>query len=95
MKYRKKPVSQGFFDDMDAAADHTRQLKQNNPRLVYNITTKKMENKLNIILTIDDYNQLRYPDNGKDGKLNVIIEKHIDRLIEDIADYNTRITKKE
>ena len=86
---------EGFFDDMDAAADHIRQLKQNNPRLVYNITTKKMGNKLNIILTIDDYNQLRYPDNGKDSKLDDIIKKHIERLIEDIADYNTRIPKKE
>jgi hypothetical protein len=91
----KETISEGFFDDMDAASADIRQLKKNNPRLVYNITTENMGNKLIISLTIDDYNQLRYPDNnGKDNKLDDIIPKHIERLIEEIADYNKRITKK-
>jgi hypothetical protein len=68
---------------------------QNNPPLVYNITTKKVGNKLNISLTIDDYNQLKYVDNGRvSNKLDVVIQREIEKLIEEIADYNTKTPKK-
>jgi hypothetical protein len=80
---------------MDAAADDRRQQLQNNPPLVYNITTKKVGNKLNISLTIDDYNQLKYVDNGRvSNKLDVVIQREIEKLIEEIADYNTKTPKK-
>jgi hypothetical protein len=91
----KETISEGFFDDMDAAADDRRQQLQNNPPLVYNITTKKVGNKLNISLTIDDYNQLKYVDNGRvSNKLDVVIQREIEKLIEEIADYNTKTPKK-
>ena len=91
----KETISEGFFDDMDAAADDRRQQLQNNPPLVYNITTKKVGNKLNISLTIDDYNQLNYVDNGRvSNKLDVIIPRIIKELIEEIADYNTKAPNK-
>jgi hypothetical protein len=91
----KETISEGFFDDMDAAADDRRQQLQNNPPLVYNITTKKVGNKLNISLTIDDYNQLKYVDNGRvSNKLDVVIQREIEKLIEEIADYNTKSPKK-
>jgi hypothetical protein len=52
-------------------------------------------NKLNISLTIDDYNQLKYVDNGRvSNKLDVIIPRKIKELIEEIADYNTKTPKK-
>jgi hypothetical protein len=91
----KETISEGFFDDMDAAAADQRQQLQNNPPLVYNITTKKVGNKLNISLTIDDYNQLNYVDNGRvSNKLDIIIPRKIKELIEEIADYNTKAPKK-
>ena len=91
----KETISEGFYDDMDAAADDRRQQLQNNPPLVYNITTKKVGNKLNISLTIDDYNQLNFVDNGlPSNKLDVIIPRKIKELIEEIADYNTKAPKK-
>jgi hypothetical protein len=91
----KETISEGFYDDMDAAADYRRQQLQNNPPLVYNITTKKVGNKLNISLTIDDYNQLNFVDNGRvSNKLDVIIPRKIKELIEEIADYNTKTPKK-
>ena len=91
----KETISEGFYDDMDAAADYRQQQLQNNPPLVYNITTKKVGNKLNISLTIDDYNQLNYVDNGRvSNKLDVIIPRKIKELIEEIADYNTKAPKK-
>lgn len=91
----KETISEGFFDDMDAAADYRRQQLQNNPPLVYNITTKKVGNKLNISLTIDDYNQLKFVDNGRvSNKLDVVIQREIEKLIEEIADYNTKTPKK-
>lgn len=91
----KETISEGFYDDMDAAADDRRQQLQNNPPLVYNITTKKVGNKLNISLTIDDYNQLNYVDNGLvSNKLDVVIQREIEKLIEKIADYNTKELKK-
>ena len=91
----KETISEGFYDDMDAAADDRRQQLQNNPPLVYNITTKKVGNKLNISLTIDDYNQLKYVDNGRvSNKLDVVIQREIEKLIEEIADYNTKTPKK-
>ena len=91
----KETISEGFYDDMDAAADDRRQQLQNNPPLVYNITTKKVGNKLNISLTIDDYNQLKYVDNGRvSNKLDVVIQREIEKLIEEIADYNTKAPKK-
>jgi hypothetical protein len=91
----KETISEGFLDDMDAAADDRRQQLQNNPPLVYNITTKKVGNKLNISLTIDDYNQLKYVDNGRvSNKLDVVIQREIEKLIEEIADYNTKTPKK-
>ena len=91
----KETISEGFLDDMDAAADDRRQQLQNNPPLVYNITTKKVGNKLNISLTIDDYNQLNFVDNGRvSNKLDVVIQREIEKLIEEIADYNTKTPKK-
>jgi hypothetical protein len=52
-------------------------------------------NKLNISLTIDDYNQLNFVDNGRvSNKLDVIIPRKIKELIEEIADYNTKVPKK-
>jgi hypothetical protein len=91
----KETISEGFYDDMDAAADYRQQQLQNNPPLVYNITTKKVGNKLNISLTIDDYNQLNYVDNGRvSNKLDVIIPRKIKELIEEIADYNTKAPNK-
>jgi methyl coenzyme M reductase subunit C-like uncharacterized protein (methanogenesis marker protein 7) len=84
-----------LIEYIDAAADDRRQQLQNNPPLVYNITTKKVGNKLNISLTIDDYNQLNYVDNGRvSNKLDVIIPRKIKELIEEIADYNTKAPKK-
>jgi methyl coenzyme M reductase subunit C-like uncharacterized protein (methanogenesis marker protein 7) len=84
-----------LMEYIDAAADDRRQQLQNNPPLVYNITTKKVGNKLNISLTIDDYNQLNYVDNGRvSNKLDVIIPREIKELIEEIADYNTKAPKK-
>jgi methyl coenzyme M reductase subunit C-like uncharacterized protein (methanogenesis marker protein 7) len=84
-----------LIEYIDAAADDRRQQLQNNPPLVYNITTKKVGNKLNISLTIDDYNQLNYVDNGRvSNKLDVIIPREIKELIEEIADYNTKAPKK-
>jgi methyl coenzyme M reductase subunit C-like uncharacterized protein (methanogenesis marker protein 7) len=84
-----------LMEYIDAAADDRRQQLQNNPPLVYNITTKKVGNKLNISLTIDDYNQLNYVDNGRvSNKLDVIIPREIKELIEEIADYNTKKPKK-
>jgi methyl coenzyme M reductase subunit C-like uncharacterized protein (methanogenesis marker protein 7) len=84
-----------LIEYIDAAADDRRQQLQNNPPLVYNITTKKVGNKLNISLTIDDYNQLNYVDNGRvSNKLDVIIPREIKELIEEIADYNTKVPKK-
>jgi len=84
-----------LMEYIDAAADDRRQQLQNNPPLVYNITTKKVGNKLNISLTIDDYNQLNFVDNGRvSNKLDVIIPRKIKELIEEIADYNTKVPKK-
>ena len=84
-----------LIEYIDAAADDRRQQLQNNPPLVYNITTKKVGNKLNISLTIDDYNQLNFVDNGRvSNKLDVIIPRKIKELIEEIADYNTKVPKK-
>ena len=84
-----------LIEYIDAAADDRRQQLQNNPPLVYNITTKKVGNKLNISLTIDDYNQLKYVDNGRvSNKLDVVIQREIEKLIEEIADYNTKAPKK-
>jgi methyl coenzyme M reductase subunit C-like uncharacterized protein (methanogenesis marker protein 7) len=84
-----------LIEYIDAAADDRRQQLQNNPPLVYNITTKKVGNKLNISLTIDDYNQLNFVDNGRvSNKLDVIIPRKIKELIEEIADYNTKTPKK-
>ena len=91
----KETISEGFYDDMDAAADNRRQQLQSNSPLVYNITTKEIGNKLNISITIDDYNQLNYIDNkGQKGKnLHIIIPKEIEKLIEKIAEYNTKELK--
>jgi hypothetical protein len=91
----KETISEGFFDDMDSASAKRQQKLQSNPPLVYNITTKKMGNSLNVSLTINDYDALQYPNNnGQSVKLDGIVEKNIEDLIKNIADYNTRITKK-
>ena len=84
-----------LMEYIDAAADDRRHQLKNNPPLVYNITTKKVGNKLNISLTIDDYNQLNFVDNVRvSNKLYVIIPRKIKELIEEIADYNTKTPKK-
>lgn len=91
----KETISEGFFDDMDAAAADIRQRLQKTPPLIFNITTKKIGDNLNISLTINDYDTLKYVNNnGQSVILDGLIEKHIEDYIKKIADYNTRPLKK-
>ncbi len=91
----KETISEGFFDDMDSASAIRHQRLQSNPPLVYNITTKKMGNNLNVSLTINDSDAFKYPNNnGESVKLDGIVEENIEDLIKNIAKYNVRVPKK-
>ena len=58
--------------------------------IIFNITTKKVGDNLNISLTINDYDTLKYVNNnGQSVMLDGLIEKHIEDYIKKII--NKRI----
>lgn len=81
-----------FFADMDASNEWHDKQRQKNPAMLYDISVKSVQNTLFVELTIDDYKSVKTPCAYKTS-LDKYIQKQIEQMVENIADYNNRVLK--